>query len=300
MTDRRDEMALLVAAVDQGSLSGAGRMMGLSPASVGRHLSMLEERLGVRLIVRSTRQLRLTDAGRTYYASAKRLLAEIDDMEATLSQQAAEPAGRLHVTAPTLFGRVHLLPVLARFLAKYPRVEMDVSLLDRPVNLLDEGVDIALVVGDQPDSSLVSRHLGSIRWVLAASPDYLARRGEPASIDALTEHDGLVFSHHGSASIWSLNNQGHGVKVHPQVRMRANTLDGVVAAAVEGVGIVHAPAWAIADHAEAGRLKVLLPQAERAPRPVYALMTHQRLLANRVRILVDYLADAIAGSKLHL
>ncbi len=292
-------MALLVAAVDQGSLSGASRVSGVSLASVSRHISALEERLGTRLLVRSTRVLRLTEAGQRYYAEAKRLLAEMDELESSMRVDAAEPSGRLRVTAPTLYGRVHLQPLLAKFLVRHPKVTLDLHLLDRPVNLLEEGIDLAVLVGEQPSSSLVARRLGSIRWVLSAAPDYLARRGTPRGLRDLAQHDGLVYSHLATDDAWTLMHEGRPTVVRVPTRMRSNTVDGVVTAAEAGAGIVHAPAWAIADHVAAGRLLVLLPESETPPRPVFALMTHQRLMAGKVRSLLDFLAQHLRAKSLN-
>lgn len=300
MVDRRDEMALLVAAVDQGSLSGAARLKSMSLPSVSRHLSALEERLGVRLLVRSTRTLMLTDAGRSYYAAAKRLLAEIDDMEAELTGEDSAPVGRLQITGPTLFGRVYMLPLLADFLVQYPKLTLDVSLIDRPVHLMEEGIDLAVVVGEQPDSNIIARRLGAIRWVMVASPEYLSERGHPTCVEELSEHDGLIISHYTNAATWTLNSAGRSVTVRPKVRMRTNTLDGVVAAAAAGAGIALAPAWAVDDYVQSKRLRILLPESEMPPRPIYALMTHQRLLATKIRVLLDYLSAHLATKKLHL
>lgn len=299
MLNRSEGMALLVAAVEQGSLSGASRVCGVSLASVSRHITAMEERLGTRLLIRSTRMLLLTEAGQRYYAQAKRLLAEIDELESSLQTEVSEPSGRLHVTAPTLYGRVHLQPLLAKFLVLHPKVTLDLNLLDRPVNLLEEGIDLAVLVGEQPDSNLVARRLGNIRWVLSASPNYLARRGTPSCIQDLMQHDGLVYSHLANEDSWSLMDQGKPITVPMQTRMRSNTVDGVVTAAAEGAGIVHAPAWAIAEHVRAGRLKLLLPELETPPRPVFALMTHQRLMAGKVRSLVEYLAKALSEKQLN-
>ncbi|MFY2564979.1 LysR family transcriptional regulator [Achromobacter ruhlandii] len=297
--NRSEGMALLVAAVDQGSLSGASRVSGVSLASVSRHISALEERLGTRLLVRSTRVLRLTEAGQRYYAEAKRLLAEMDELESSMRVDAAEPSGRLRVTAPTLYGRVHLQPLLAKFLVRHPKVTLDLHLLDRPVNLLEEGIDLAVLVGEQPSSSLVARRLGSIRWVLSAAPDYLARRGTPRGLRDLAQHDGLVYSHLATDDAWTLMHEGRPTVVRVPTRMRSNTVDGVVTAAAAGAGIVHAPAWAIADHVAAGRLLVLLPESETPPRPVFALMTHQRLMAGKVRSLLDFLAQHLRAKSLN-
>ncbi|WP_236747403.1 LysR family transcriptional regulator [Achromobacter ruhlandii] len=297
--NRSEGMALLVAAVDQGSLSGASRVSGVSLASVSRHISALEERLGTRLLVRSTRVLRLTEAGQRYYAEAKRLLAEMDELESSMRVDAAEPSGRLRVTAPTLYGRVHLQPLLAKFLVLHPKVTLDLHLLDRPVNLLEEGIDLAVLVGEQPSSSFVARRLGSIRWVLSAAPDYLARRGTPRGLRDLAQHDGLVYSHLATDDAWTLMHEGRPTVVRVPTRMRSNTVDGVVTAAAAGAGIVHAPAWAIADHVAAGRLLVLLPESETPPRPVFALMTHQRLMAGKVRSLLDFLAQHLRAKSLN-
>nr|WP_313658202.1 LysR family transcriptional regulator [Achromobacter ruhlandii] len=297
--NRSEGMALLVAAVDQGSLSGASRVSGVSLASVSRHISALEERLGTRLLVRSTRVLRLTEAGQRYYAEAKRLLAEMDELESSMRVDAAEPSGRLRVTAPTLYGRVHLQPLLAKFLVLHPKVTLDLHLLDRPVNLLEEGIDLAVLVGEQPSSSLVARRLGSIRWVLSAAPDYLARRGTPRGLRDLAQHDGLVYSHLATDDAWTLMHEGRPTVVRVPTRMRSNTVDGVVTAAAAGAGIVHAPAWAIADHVAAGRLLVLLLESETPPRPVFALMTHQRLMAGKVRSLLDFLAQHLRAKSLN-
>lgn len=297
--NRSEGMALLVAAVDQGSLSGASRVSGVSLASVSRHISALEERLGTRLLVRSTRALRLTEAGQRYYAEAKRLLADMDELESSMRIDAADPSGRLRVTAPTLYGRVHLQPLLAKFLVLHPKVTLDLHLLDRPVNLLEEGIDLAVLVGEQPNSSLVARRLGSIRWVLSASPDYLARRGTPRSLQDLAQHDGLVYSHLATEDMWTLMDKGKPTVVRVPTRMRSNTVDGVVTAAAAGAGIVYAPAWAIADHVAAGRLRPLMVASETPPRPVFALMTHQRLMAGKVRSLVEFLVEKLREKSLN-
>lgn len=287
--DRIDDMALFVAAVDSGSLSGAARETGISLSTVSRRFTALEERLKARLLIRSTRMLALTDVGQRYYATAKRLLAELDEMESSLTAHASTAVGRLHVTGPTLFGRVHLLPLLSRFLVQHPRVSLDVSLMDRPVNIVEEGIDLAVVVGELVNSSLIARKLGDIRWVVSASPAYLARRGCPAGLDDLARHDCLVYSQQSGADEWRLAQGRKPLRMRVPVRVRSNTLDGVVSAAVEGAGLVHAPAWAIAEHVAAGRLRIVLRSYEPPPRPIHAVFTHNRLLATKVRSLLDFM-----------
>ncbi|MGU7768679.1 LysR family transcriptional regulator [Burkholderia sp. MR1-5-21] len=287
-------MALFVAAIDAGSLSAAARERGLSLSSVSRYLTMLEERIGTRLIIRSTRMLALTEAGRAYYEKAKRLLAEIDEMEASLTQASEAPIGKIHVCGPTLFGRVFMLPILAKFLVAYPKVTLDVMLLDRQVNLVEEGIDIAIRIGAMEDSSLIARKLGALRWVISASPAYLEERGIPKTIADLDKHDCLIYGQQSISSEWLMLTDGKPTHVHVPVRMRSNTLDGVVAAAVEGAGLVYAPAWTVADHVAAGRLQVVLRAFELPPRPINAVFTHNRLMAVKVRSLLDYFVDHLS------
>jgi DNA-binding transcriptional LysR family regulator len=167
--DRTDDLMLFVKAVDAGSLSGAARAVGVSLPSVSRHITALEERIGTRLAIRTTRSLALTEAGRVYYEHAKLMLADLDAVEASLLANASEPAGTVSVWAPTLFGRVFVAPLLARFLADNPRVQLDVTLLDRDFNLVEEGVDLAIRIGPLKASSLIVRRLGSLLWVVSAA-----------------------------------------------------------------------------------------------------------------------------------
>lgn len=292
--NRIDAMALFVTAIDAGSLSAAARERGLSLSSVSRYLTMLEERIGTRLVIRSTRMLALTEAGRTYYEKAKRLLAEIDEMEASLTEASETPAGKLHVCGPTLFGREFMLPVLARFLVQHPKVTLDVMLLDRSVNLVEEGIDIAVRIGAMEDSSLIARRLGSLRWVFSAAPSYLEQRGTPTAIEDLSTHDCLIYGLQTVVSEWQMLYEGKPTQVQVPVRMRSNTLDGVVAAAVEGAGLVYAPAWAVADHVARGRLQVVLREFELPPRPINAVFTHNRLMATKVRSLLDYFVENLS------
>jgi DNA-binding transcriptional LysR family regulator len=286
--DRTDVLALFVKAVDAGSLSAAARSLGLSPPSVSRHLSALEERIGTRLVIRTTRSLSLSEAGRVYYEHAKQMLADLDAVEASLLADASVPAGTVSVRAPTLFGRVFVLPLLARFLVDNPRVALDVTLLDRDFNLVEEGIDLAVRVGPLKDSSLIVRRLGSLLWVVSAAPVYLERRGVPGSPEDLRNHDCLVFTQPGYG--WRFRKDGRTVSLQGPARMHANALDAVVEAAVAGAGLVYAPAWQVREHVAAGRLEVVLRDYEVAPLPINALLSHTRLLSRKVRVLLEFLA----------
>jgi DNA-binding transcriptional LysR family regulator len=294
--DRMDAMSLFVAAIDTGSLSGAARISGVSLSSVSRHLSALEERVGTRLLIRTTRTLALTEAGQRYYDKSRRILTEIDEMEAGLHTDAETPIGRLHVSGPTLFGRFFMLPLLAKFAVTHPRIIMDVMLLDRQHNLIEEGIDVAVRIDQMVDSSLIIRKLGALRWIICAAPVYLGQRGTPRTLADLSGHDCLVYSQDSVSSEWQLLDGDKPTQVQVPVRMRSNTLDGVVAAAVEGAGLVYAPAWSVMNFVNAGRLKVILSEHELPPRPINAVFTHNRLLSGKVRALVDYLALQFADT----
>lgn len=291
MKERFDTLALFVATVESGSLSGAARQTGLSISTISRQLTALEERLENRLLIRSTRKLVLTEAGSTYYNSAKHVLSELEQIELNLIESAQEPVGRVHISAPTLLGRHHLLPILADFLMIYPQINVEVTLLDRPVHLMDEGIDISLRVGELEDSSLLSRKLADIRWVLCAAPNYLQGRKQPQKPVDLLQHHCLVYSQHSSVHEWIFKAHNTTLKIKVPARMRSNTLDGVVYAAINGAGIVMTPLWYVEKNIKQQQLQILLPEYEMPPRPLYALFTHNKLMARKVRVLLDYLVE---------
>jgi DNA-binding transcriptional LysR family regulator len=289
--DRTETLALFVKAVETGSLSRAARASGVSLPSVSRHLTALEERIGTRLLIRTTRSLALTEAGRVYYEHAKQMLADLEAVEASLLADAGMPAGTVSVWAPTLFGRVFVLPLLARFLVDNPRVQLDVTLLDRAFNLVEEGIDLAIRIGPLKDSSLIVRRLGSLLWVVSAAPAYLKRRGVPTIPEDLRHHDCLVFTQPGYE--WRFRKDGRVINVQAPARMRANTLDAVVEAAVAGAGLVYAPAWQVREHVTAGRLQAVLRDYEVPSLPINALLSHRRLLSSKVRTLIEFLATQL-------
>ena len=291
--DRIATLELFVAVVDAGSLSGAARASGLSLPSVSRHITALEQHVGTRLVIRTTRSLAMTEAGRVYYEHARRMFADLNELEQGLLADASITAGKLSIWAPTLFGRVFIAPLLAGFLAQNPRVTIDVTLLDRDFNLVEEGIDLAIRIGPLKDSSLIIRRLGSLLWVVSAAPGYLRRRGTPRTPADLDDHDCLVFTQPGYE--WRFRRDGRATGRQPPARMRANALDAVVEAAVAGNGLVYAPAWQVQEHVAAGRLRVVLREYEVPPLPINAVLSHTRLLSNKVRTLLDFLAAQLAS-----
>jgi DNA-binding transcriptional LysR family regulator len=288
--DRFDAMKTFVRVVDANSLSAAARSLPMSLTSVSRQIAALEQQLGTQLLLRTTRSLALTEDGRLFYERARTILGEVRELEQTLSSDRGEPSGRLHVSAPVLMGRLLVAPLLLRFLARHPAVTGELLLLDRAVHLMDENIDLAVRIGALPDSQLIARKLGEVRMVVCAAPAYLDAKGEPQTPDDLGNHDCLLFSDEAGSTEWRFQSPAGRSKVRVSGRLKANSLDVVVAAAKDGAGIVRAPSWQVADDLRSGRLTRILAAHERPPVAVHALFQPARLASARIRLFVDHLA----------
>lgn len=286
--DRLEAMSVFVAAVEGGSLSAAGRKLGMPLATVSRKLSDLETHLRARLLHRSTRKLALTEAGRDYYASCKRILEDVGEAERDASGEYSEPRGELTVAAPIVFGRLHLLPVIAQFLQAYPQVDVRLVQGDRISNLVEEHLDLALRIGVLPDSSLTATALGRVRRVCCASPGYLARRGVPSQPEDLGGHDCVSFASLDAADHWRFAKAGDDriVKVNP--RLLVNTAEAAIDAAIAGVGITRVLSYQVAAPIREGRLQRLLSAHEAEPMPVHLLFDGRRRLPLKLRAFVDF------------
>jgi DNA-binding transcriptional LysR family regulator len=288
--DKFAAMRVFVRIADAGSLSAAGRQLGLSLTSVSRQLMALEEALGTTLVERTTRHLSLTEAGLLYYERAKQILEEVAEAERGLTTQTGIASGRLHVSAPSLLGRLRLAPMLPGFLAEQTRVSIDLMLVDRPIRLAEEGIDVALRVGPLEDSGLIVRKLDDIQLVVCAAPDYLRRRGEPATPDDLVEQDCLAFGDvPGVAEEWSFQDGAVRRSLRVPTRLCANDFDTLVSAALAGAGLVRVPSWQVADFLADGRLRIVLEAYQRPPTPLSILTLRNRLLLPKVRAFVDFL-----------
>jgi DNA-binding transcriptional LysR family regulator len=287
--DKFAAMRVFVKIADAGNLSAAGRLLGLSLTSVSRQLMALEEVLGTTLIERTTRHLSLTESGRLYYERAKQILEEVAEMEAGLTMQTGVASGRLHVSAPSLLGRLRLAPMLPGFLVQQTGVAVDLMLVDRPVRLAEEGIDVALRVGPLEDSGLVVRKLDDIQLVVCAAPDYLRRRGEPATPDDLLELDCLAFGDVPGVADWSFQDGAVRRSLRIPTRLCANDFETLVSAAVAGAGLVRVPSWQVAHHLADGRLRIVLQAYLRPPTPLSILTVRTRLLLPKVRAFVDFL-----------
>lgn len=268
--DRIDEWRLFAQVAARKSFAAAARAEGRSPQAVTRSIAALEERLGTRLLNRTTRSVSLTSDGERYLVRGRRVLAEFDALESPGGDEAAGLRGSLAVTAPVLFGRMHVLPVAAGFLASHPAVDLRLTLVDRVVSLADEGIDLAVRIGALPDSSLRALAVGRVRLVICASPGYLARAGTPAAPADLARHECISFT--GTTPIpdrWSLAGGGRREKSVPvRSRLVVNNPDAAIDAAVAGLGLVRVPSYQV-DHLVAGRtLRIVLARFEPPPVPV--------------------------------
>jgi DNA-binding transcriptional LysR family regulator len=288
--DRLSAMAVFVKIVEAGSLTAAARATGGSLAAVSRQLAQLEDRLGVRLLQRSTRKLSLTEGGRGYFERAKRILGEVEEAELLLAEAESAVAGRLVVSAPVLFGRLHVAPAIAGFLAAYPQVALELLLEDRYVDLIAESVDVAVRIGELGDSSLIARKLGEFRRVVCAAPDYLARHGRPRRPDELAQHGCLVFSMLADATLWHFREGARELAVRVTGRFRSSNADAVLTAAIGGAGIALAPSWQVREAIAAGRLLTLLEEFALPAIPIHALYPTARYRAPKIRAFGDHLA----------
>lgn len=287
--DRFEAMTVFVAIAEAGSLSAAARRLEQPLATVSRKLALLEARLKTRLIARSTRRLELTEAGRDYLEASRQILEQVDEAERVAAGAYARPHGQLVISAPVVFGRLHLLPVIVEFLREFPDVDVRLIQADRIVNLLEEHVDLALRIGELADSGLVATRVGEIRRVACASPAYLAAYGRPATPADLARHACISFEGLMSASAWVF--PGQSVEVHS--RLAVTTAEAAIAAAQMGLGVARVLSYQVAEAVQAGTLERLLPDFEPAPVPVSLIYPGQGRLPMKCRAFLDYAAPRL-------
>jgi len=290
--DRFDAMQVLLAVVDAGSLSAGSRKLNAPLPSVSRKVAELERHLGTRLLVRTSRNIQLTDAGRDYVEAARQIMAQLDDAEQRASGEYEEPRGVLTVTMPISFGHDHVLPLAYDFLTEHPQIRLNVLCLDRAVNLVDEHVDVGIRLGELADSALHAVKLGEFGFVTCASPDYLKRKGHPARPEDLAGHDGVVFGHITQPG-WTYLRDGLRLEAQPDVRIRANTAIAALAAALRGAGIIRAPRHQVAGHLRSGMLVALFDAYEGQLFPVHLIYARQGLLPLKVRVFIDWMVPRL-------
>lgn len=291
--DRLQGMTVFVRVAELGSFSSAARQLSLSKSTVSKHVTQLEERLGVRLINRTTRRLALTEVGSAYRDYCARIVQEIEEAELTAMRHAVEPRGRLKVNAPVTFGFLHLGPLLPAFLARHPGIEIELTLNDRFVDLLEEGFDVAVRVGRLGDSSLVARRFATARHVCAASAAYLDRAGRPEAPAALAGHNCLSYSYGRQPDAWAFARGAERLSVRVSGNLQANNGDALRAAACAGLGTVYLPDFILGGDLAAGRLVRLLEDWETPEIPIHAVFPPQRHLSAKLRAFVDFLVERL-------
>ncbi|MBX9777167.1 MAG: LysR family transcriptional regulator [Xanthobacteraceae bacterium] len=286
--DRLESMSTLLAAVETGSLSAASRKLGMPLATVSRKVSELEAHLRTRLVNRTSRRLTLTEAGRAYVAACKRILDDIGEAERAASGEYAAPRGDLVIAAPIVFGRLHVLPVVIAFLKTYPDIDVRLTLADSVVNLQEHDVDLAVRIGELPDSSLVATRVGAIRRVVCGSPDYFAARGTPKRPDDLTKHDCITFHGLTAPDHWQFREGKSALSVPIHSRLTVNTAEAAIDAAIASVGVTRVLGYQVAGALRSGTLALVLEAFEPAPWPVSLVHAGQGLLPLKLRAFIDF------------
>lgn len=289
-------MSVFVSVVEAGSLSAAGRKLRMPLPTVSRKISELEAKLKARLLLRSTRTLTLTDAGKTYFASCKRILEDVAEAERAASGEYRAPTGELILTAPIVFGRVHVLPVVTEFLQAYPDVKVKLVLGDHSFNLLEDHIDLAVRIGKLPDSALVATRIGMVRKVLCASPDYLAKRAALRKPQDLAKHDCISFASAMSSETWRFSDNKAEVIVPIQARLVVNTAEAAIDAAALGAGVTRVLYYQIEKALKAGTLATVLKKFEPEAVPVSLIHAGQRQLPLKLRAFLDFAAPRLRAA----
>ncbi|MDD9903563.1 MAG: LysR family transcriptional regulator [Rhodospirillaceae bacterium] len=295
--DRLHTMSVFVAVAEEMGFAPAARRLNMSPPAVTRAVSALEQRLGAKLLHRTTRAVQLTEAGQRYLVDCKRVLAEVDEIDQSAAGIHASPRGKVTVTASVLFGRMVVVPILLDLLEQYPDIEIDAFYVDRVTNLMDEGLDVAVRIADLPDSGLSAVRVGSVRRVLCAAPQYLAERGSPDTPSGLATHDLIDFVNLTRTSDWNFVEDGKVTSMRPGARFRVNNGDAAIAAAVSGRGITRVLSYMIAPQLADGSLELVLDAFALPPVPVHVVHKETGQPSARVRAVFDFLAERLRADE---
>jgi DNA-binding transcriptional LysR family regulator len=291
--DRLQTIEVFVAVAEEGGFARAARRLSMSPPAVTRAVSQLEARLGCRLLHRTTRSLRLSEAGQRYLVDCRRILAEIEEAERHAAGIHAAPRGMVSVTASVMFGRIVLAPVLHDLLDRYPEISVSAVFVDRVVHLMDEGIDVAVRIAELPDSTLSASRIGSVSRVLCASPDYIAARGRPRAPADLAGHELINFATMAPGGEWAFQSNGKTLSIQPHSRLLLNTADVAIAAALAGRGITRVLSYMIAPQVKQGSLHILLEDYEPPAVPIHIVHKEPGRTSARVRAVVDHLVQRL-------
>lgn len=292
--DQFKQISTFVDVVAKGSLSAAARAEGIAPAMIGRRLDALEERLGVKLLQRTTRKITLTHEGSTFLEDCQRILSELEDAETAVSERSARATGHLLISAPAGFGRQHVAPLMSSFLAEHRDLTLTLNLSDRVVDLIGEGIDVAIRIASLSDSNLIGVKLADNKRVVVASPAYLKRHGLPRSLDELAKHNCLAISSDGSQRGWTFRQNGKNVILKVGGNMVCNDGEVLHDWALSGKGLAWRSMWEVGTEIESGKLQTVLDEFAAPGNDIYAVFAQRRHMPLRIRMLVDFLRRAYA------
>lgn len=297
--DKLKQLESFVAVATKGSLTATAHAEGVAPAVIGRRIDALEGRLGVKLLVRTTRKISLTEEGSAFLEDCQRLLADLNHAEASVSAGGVKASGHLRITAPAGFGRRHVAPLVPRFMAQHPEVSVSLNLADRLVDLVNEGYDCAVRVGDMPDSNLISVRLADNRRLCVASPRYLAQHGTPQTpAELVAHHECLTLSSEASQSRgWAFQEDGKVIHLRPSGRLDCSDGQVLHEWCMAGLGVAWRSTWEVAEDIAAGRLVTVLDAFAAPPNGIYAVFTHAKHLPLRVRLWIDHLKHTYGQSQ---
>jgi len=294
--DRIRSIQALIAVVESGSFVAAAQRLHSSKAAISRYIQELETYLGVRLLQRSTRRLSLTEAGKDYYQRTKEILADLDNADNTVGASNSSLIGHIRINAPLTFGTRYLAPLWAEFLEQYPSITLDVELNDRRVDLLEEGFDLAIRIGNLADSSLVSRKLANGYAIVCAAPEYLQKHGTPQTPDELSQHQVISYSYLPTGDVWHFKHKdGEERAIAVKPRMHTNNGDTIRAVILGGQGIALQPAFMVSPDIQAGRLMTFLPDWAGPHFGIHAVYPTRKHLSKKVKTLIDFLAGKLSG-----
>ena len=286
--DKLGAMSTLLRVVDAGSFSAAAKQLDVPLATVSRRIAELEANLQTRMLNRSSRRLSLTEAGRLYAEACKRILEQVEEAERAATGVYKDPKGRLTVTAPIVFGRTHMIPLVSEFLARYPEIDIKLLLVDRLLDLLEADVDVALRIGDLEDSSLIAVRVGTVRRVTCASPSYLSRHGRPQKPEDLRRHIAVTFDNLASPEEWRFSFPRGDAVVPIRSRLTVTTAEAAREGAIAGLGLTRLLSYQIAEAKRAGALELVLEEYELPPWPVSLVYVGQQLLPGKLRAFLDF------------
>ncbi len=290
-----DGIAVFASVVEENGFSAAAKRLGHSPSHISKEVTKLEQRLDVRLLNRSTRSIHLTDEGQAYYDRCRLILETVQEAESVAAEGQASPSGSLRITAPVSFGLGQLRHTLPQFIKAFPDIRLDVEFNDRMVNIVDEGIDVAIRIGRLQDSSLIARKLADYRGVIVGAPSYWNQHGRPAHPSELNAHKCISYSNMANPSVWEFNDKSDPIKVSLNLAAQCNSAELETELAVAGIGVTRLPLFACEKEVAAGNLEIVLEDFEQEPLGLYAIYPHRAHLPAKIRVFIEFLENTIRG-----